>query len=172
MQKLKASEIVEPGAYEWHLEGVRHVGFVTKRSRGKLHGSFVAQDGALQSWSIVIDGEFCEGDFYGPLLPLNKVASGATCAVPSLNSTAGRQAPATRGLKRFSGCFDGKIYISVVCCSKKRALALLGVTESTFRAYGSVAAEPDEQHQFLWDDPEKPYTRPSSATGSGSWTAL
>lgn len=64
-----ANEVTEPGAYEWlSEEGHRHLGFILKDKRGRLHGSFVREDGASRAVSLELGrGEFCEGRFFGPL---------------------------------------------------------------------------------------------------------
>jgi hypothetical protein len=69
LKLLKASEVTEPGAYEWYDEAaVRHVGFFRRERRGNLSGSFVSEDGASRVVALTYaDGGFCPGTFYGPL---------------------------------------------------------------------------------------------------------
>lgn len=69
MSGLQGKDVRQPGAYEWvDADGQRHLGFVLKDKRGKLHGNFVREDGASRAVSIDYGaGEFCEGVFYGPL---------------------------------------------------------------------------------------------------------
>lgn len=73
MVGLSGSQVIEPGAYEWHdAEGRRHLGFIRADKRGQLQGSFVRDDGA--SIAVSLDyghGDYCEGLFFGPLPDAN-----------------------------------------------------------------------------------------------------
>lgn len=64
-----ARDITEPGAYEWlDIDGVMHIGFINKDSRGRLHGSFVSVEGSSRAIAVTYSNErFCDGQFYGPL---------------------------------------------------------------------------------------------------------
>lgn len=69
MSGLLGKEVCHPGAYEWvDAEGQRHLGFVFRDKRDKLHGSFVREDGASKAISLKYgDDDYCEGVFFGPL---------------------------------------------------------------------------------------------------------
>lgn len=68
MPGLRSDQVKQPGAYEWHADGRRHVGFIRADKRGKLQGCFVCDDSALIAVSLDYgDGAVCEGLFYGPL---------------------------------------------------------------------------------------------------------
>jgi hypothetical protein len=69
LKPLKASEVSEPGAYEWYDEsGMRHVGFFRLERRGNMSGSFISEEGSTRAVGLTYaDGGYCAGTFYGPL---------------------------------------------------------------------------------------------------------
>lgn len=67
-----ASQITEPGAYQWiDRTGAHHVGFIVRDRGGRLNGSFIGTEGNTRAVSLHADDDTGNGTFYGPIqLPI------------------------------------------------------------------------------------------------------